>query len=268
MNLIIGSTSQLSHYFPKDYIRISSRDVDFNYLKENVWDNVYLTFGEMRLYDNSLDFLTPNYTYTLNIIDSLLENSNRIVVYTSGELWNKCIGRIDHTQELNYFAGKCGYLPSKEKLMRGILGLREVDEKYNKVIMIHPIYFSSVYRIYRDYFLFGKIFDSILNLKKIEIGDTYSHRDIVHTKYVVEKSMSATDDMMVGSGRLYFVNDFIRDLYEHFNMEYDEYVTENLSVKRKNNSEKLYYVNTDDHYSYERLLKDSIDDINNFNFEK
>ena len=51
--------------------------------------------------------------------------------------------------------------------------------------------------------------------EKIEIGDTYFYRDIIHPKYVVERSILADKDEIVGSGRLTFINDFIRNLY-HF----------------------------------------------------
>ena len=56
-SLIIGDTSQLSYYFPDDYISISSRNIDFNYLKNNKWDNVYITYAEQRIYENNIDFL-------------------------------------------------------------------------------------------------------------------------------------------------------------------------------------------------------------------
>jgi GDP-D-mannose dehydratase len=261
MNLIIGNTSQLSHYFPDDYERISSRNVDFNYLRSNEWDSVYLTFGELRIYDKNVDFFSINYTYTLDLIKVLLSRSNRIVIYTTGELWNKSIGRITMDDKINYFKANNDYLPSKEKLFKKIHELRKKDERYYKVVMIHPLYFNSIYR--SEYFLMGKVFSSIIHKKKIEIGNTHFHRDIVHTKHVVEKSMTATTDLMVGAGRLYYVNDFIRDLYDFYSLDYDEYVTENFEIKKVNGFEKLYYSYQPEPYDYSRLLEDTIKDIDN-----
>jgi hypothetical protein len=42
-SLVIGNTSQLSHYFPKNYEKISSRDLDFNRLKKNKYNKEYLS---------------------------------------------------------------------------------------------------------------------------------------------------------------------------------------------------------------------------------
>jgi hypothetical protein len=49
-NLIIGDTSQLSYYFPNDYVRISSRNINYNLLTDKNWDRVFLCFGESRKY--------------------------------------------------------------------------------------------------------------------------------------------------------------------------------------------------------------------------
>ena len=43
-NLVIGNTSQLSKYFPDDYRKISSRNINDNDL-HGKWDSVYITFA-------------------------------------------------------------------------------------------------------------------------------------------------------------------------------------------------------------------------------
>ena len=208
----------------------------------------------------SVSFMGINYFLTLDIIENLINNSNRIVIFTTCELWNNCIGQVNLTTAFNYnsYGSITSYLYSKKNLYDEIIKRRQKNELYNKVIIIHPFNFNSVYRT--EYFLFGKIFSSIINKKKIEIGNTYFYRDIIHTKYLVERVISATSDEIVGSGRLYHINDFIRDLYKYFDMDYDYYVTENKN-NQNNHSEKLYYSYQENIYTYDMLFNDTVNDI-------
>jgi nucleoside-diphosphate-sugar epimerase len=261
-NLVIGNTSQQSYYYPDDYIKISSRNVDFNYLRENSWDSVYITFAEQRVYDDNINYFNTNYIYTLKIIENLIQNSNKIVVFLSCELWNNYAGQIDLTMNFSFkpkLSGFTEYLLIKKMLHNEIKKRRQENNLYNNVIMIHPFNFNSVYR--SEYFLFGKIFNSIINKKKIEIGNTYYYRDIIHTKYLVSRVIESKEDEIIGSGRLYYVNDFIRDLYKYFDMNYNEYIIED--VKITNNSEKLYYSYQEKIYTYDMLLNDTIEDLKN-----
>jgi len=257
-NLIIGN-SQQSYYYPEDYIRISSRNIDFQYLKNNEWDSVYITFAEQRVHDSNIDYFSINYVYTLEVIESLLNSSNRIIVFTSCELWNNYVGQVDITQPFSYKSND-SYLLSKERLYYEINDRKKNQELYNKIIVIHPFYFNSIHR--SEYFLFGKIFNSILNKKQIHIGNTYFYRDMVHAKYLVERVMNAKSDEIVGSGRLFHINDFIRDLYDYFQMDYNQYIIEDVNIKN-NHSEKLYYSYQTNIYTYDMLLNDTIADIKN-----
>jgi GDP-D-mannose dehydratase len=255
-SLVIGNTSQLSYFFPDDYIKISSRYVDFDYLRSNNWESVYITFAEQRVHSNNIDYLTPNCLYTRDIISSLVDSSNKIVIYTTCDLWNNYTGSVSIDDEPN-FSYNNDYCLSKRILMNWIINFRKIG-LWNNVIIIHPFNFNSTYR--KKEFLFGNIFDSIINKKKIEIGNTYFYRDMVHTKYMVERSIKAKNDEMVGSGRLFFVNDFIRDLYKYFDMKYEDYVKENI-VHKSNHSEKLFYSSQTNIYTYDMLLNDTINDI-------
>jgi nucleoside-diphosphate-sugar epimerase len=260
MNLVIGNTSQQSYYYPDDYIKISSRDIDFEYLREQDWNSVYITFAEQRIYD-IVDFMQTNYFYTLQILENLIYNSKRIIIFTSCELWNSYVGSIDMSLPFKYNSDNLGlikYLESKTRLYHEILKRRKENHLYKNIIIIHPFNFNSVYR--SNYFLFGKIFDSIINKKKIDVGNTYYYRDIMHTKYLVQRVMKADSDQIVGSGRLYFVNDFIRDLYKYFDMDYSYYVNEDKNIKNYH-SEKLYYSNQSEIYTYNMLFNDTIEDI-------
>lgn len=255
-NLVIGNTSQLSHFFPDSYEKISSRDVDMNYLRYNNWDSVYVTFAEQRTSMNDLDFITPNFIYTRDILENLVGSSKKIVIYGTCELWNNRIGCVYPDEEFNYTYAN-DYVFSKEKLIRYIWDRRK-NGWWSNVIIIYPFNFNSTYRT-QD-FLFGKVFHSIINKEPIEIGNTYFYRDMVHTKYIVDKSIEATKDELVGSGRLFFVNDFIRDLFKHFDMNYDKWVKDN-NVTKSRHSQKLFYSYQDKIYTYEQLLKDTIEDI-------
>lgn len=259
MNLVIGSTSQLSHYFPEEYLKLSSRNIDFNYLQSQPWDNVYITFSEQKIYNKNIDYITPNYLYTLQIIKSLINNSKKIVCYTSCELWNNLAGYITETTPPNFSPLTNEYTISKLLLLNKIKELQSVDESYKKVIFIHPFYFNSVYRT--EYFLFGKIFNSIINKKKIKVGSLNFYRDMVHTKFMVERSIAATTDCVVGSGKLFNVKDFVEDLYQLNDMKYKDYVEEDLSGATIVGKEKLIMAKVGWNYSYDDLLSDTQQDI-------
>lgn len=247
-NLVIGNTSQLSYYFPDNYIKISSRNIDFDYHTTQKYDRIYLCFAEQRTYllDNIEDFMNINYDYTIKVIDKFEKCCNQIIFYSTCELWNNCNGPIDIDDEYDY--NYSPYIKSKEMITEYI------KEHYDNVIVLYPFNFNSPYR--RNGFLFGKIFDSIINDKKIEIGNTYFYRDLVHPKYVVERSILCDCDELIGSGRLTYINDFIRELYDKMNMSYEYYVNENINnyinIKRQ-----TFWKNTYKN-EYKKLVEDII----------
>lgn len=258
MNLVIGSTSQLSKYFPNDYCRMSSRNIDLDYLTQQSWDSVYLTFAEQRIYDSGIDYITPNYLYTLQIINSLLHNSKKIVCYTSCELWNELSGPISLTTEPKFSPITNEYILSKLLLWNKILELRKIDDAYNKVIFMHPFYFNSVHR--SDYFLFGKIFKSILNREKITVGNLDFCRDMIHAKFLVTKSIEAESDMMVGSGKLVNVRTFIRDLYFLNGLDFTHFVQENVYSGQVGKN-KLIMADVPWNYTYQDLVLDTQNEL-------
>jgi len=231
-NLVIGNTSQLSYYFPDNYLKISSRSVNFDDFKDVKFDSVYICFAEQRTFiENDLDmFIKTNVNYTLEVLIFFSKISNRVVVYGTSELWNKYSGGVDILSPFSY--NYSPYIESKKMMVDEIQ-----KQNFNNVIILHPYNFNSIYR--KKDFLFGKIYNSIIHNKKIEIGDTHFYRELIHPKYVVEKSLIVNDDAIIGSGRLVFINDFIKTLYEKMGMNYDDYVIENvdnnLSLKRNIN---------------------------------
>lgn len=256
-NLVIGNTSQLARYFPDDYEKISSRNIFKR--KKYEYDRIYLCFGEHRTFieDNEQLFIDINVDYTLKVIDFFKDSCNKIILYSTCELWNNCEGPISLNNRINY--NYSPYIKSKKIIHDILLGNKS---KYNNVIVLYPFNFNSSSR--KPGFLFSKIFDSIINNKKIEIGDTYFYRDFIHPSYLVKKSILANENELVGSGRLLHVNDFIRDLYNLSGRKYNDLVTENfdnnLKLKRK-----IFYLDSNKvEYSYDSLIKDTLKDIKTY----
>jgi nucleoside-diphosphate-sugar epimerase len=256
-NLVIGNTSQLSHYFPDDYIKISSRDIDFDSITSQNWNRIFLCFGESRKFINDIKIHDDiNFYYTLQVIDKLKDVSKNIIVYSTCELWNHYDGKIDLSMKFDFYS--TSYILSKFKLSKYLMSNKK---DYHNVFVLFPFNFNSVYR--DNNFLFGKIFNSILNKKVIEIGDTYFYREILHPKFVVNESINATEHKIVGTGRLVFVNDFIRDLYSNFNLKYEDYVIESFGKFNEYEKKKEYYLNSNIClYKYDDLLLDTISDLN------
>jgi hypothetical protein len=253
-NLIIGNTSQLSYYFPDDYIKISSRDIDYNYIFSKKWNTIFICFGESRKFIGDINLHDDiNFYLTMEIINKVKDISNRIVIYSTCELWNQYDGQIDLSLDFNFYTSS--YTQSKYKLSKYIL-----NNNYENVFIMYPFNFNSTYR--STEFLFGKIFYSIINKSKIEIGDTYFYRDIIHPKHVVEESINSKGHKIIGSGRLTFVNDFIRDLYKNFNLKFEDYVTEEFDNYSEYSKRNEYYLKSKVcEYTYQSLLKDTINDI-------
>jgi hypothetical protein len=58
------------------------------------------------------------------------------------------------------------------------------------------------------------------------------------------------------------VNDFIRDLYSHYDLRYEDLVIENLDKFGEYEIRKEYYFKSQENlYSYSRLFKETVEDI-------
>ncbi len=255
-NLVIGDTSQLAQFFPNNYIKISARNINYDFLLSMKWDRVFICFGvsnknvsDKELYDDI------NFKLTLDIINKFKFNTNKIVVYSTCELWNKYDGGVDLSMPYNFY--DTPYINSKYNLTEYLINNKD---EYDNVIILFPFNFNSSFR--SNDFLFGKIFNSVINKTKIEIGDTYFYRDLIHPSYVVKVSIEANENKLVGSGRLTFVNDFIRDLYKNYNLDYKSLVIENNNKFNEYDRKKEYYLKSDIcQYSYSELLKETINNI-------
>jgi hypothetical protein len=257
-NLVIGNTSQLSNYFPDNFLKISSRNINYDNILNKRWDRIFICAGESRKYIDNVELHNQiNFNLTIDIIDKLKFISNKIIIYSTCELWNQYDGPIDLQMKFNFF--ETLYLKSKHKITEYII---KNQEKYSNVIILYPFNFNSTYR--NNDFLFGKIFNSIINKTPIEIGDTYFYRDLIHPSLVVKESIVSNSHKIIGSGRLTYVNDFIRDLYKNYDLDYESLVTENKNKFNEYDRKKEYYLKSNIcQYSYSELLKDTINDINN-----
>lgn len=228
-SLVIGNTSQLSHYFPEEYEKISSRRICLNCYENKFYDRIFFCFGENRTFLEDIlnECMNVNVFYTLRLLLFFRKRCNKLIVYGSSELWNNCTGGVDINTPMNF--NPYPYVISKKILVDSIKTLN-----FDNIIIIHPFNFNSIYR--KGNFLFGKIYDSILNKKKVEIGNTDFYRDLVSPEYVAKRSMVAEKDEVVGSGKLTHVNTYIRELYKNAGLNYDDYVIEkdsyNLNLKR------------------------------------
>ena len=227
-------------------------------LKSDFYDRIYVCFAEQRTFLNTSYyslFSKTNIDDTIKILSFLSPKCNKLIIYGTAELWNNYEGPINIAMPFKY--NHTPYILSKERMILSIHDSRSYGN-FSNVIILYPVNFNSPYR--KSGFLFSKIFDSIINRQKIEIGDTYFYRDMIHPKYVVEQSIKAEKDEIIGSGRLIFVNDFIRILYSHFKMDYNEYVSENFI--HNHTKQKIYYKDSRESlYSFDNLISDTINDI-------
>lgn len=252
MDLIIGSSSQISHYFPHEMQRVSSRNIPEE-IFEKKWESVYLTFAEQRTRyatDNNYkdDFYRVNVHMTLDIAKKL--KANRIIYYSTVELWNSLDGAISLKTPFNFAQN---YYTDSKYIATEML--RQIEN----VVVLFPFNFNSVYRS-EDY-LFGKIFSSIKERKTVEVGNLDIKRDILHANWVAKQSLIAKKAKIIGSGTFHDVRKFIRDVYTGCGLNPDDLLIENGDPNRHNRV--LYLGSKKILYDYETLLKDTIDDIEN-----
>ena len=253
-NLIIGNTSQLSHYFPLDYDRISSRNINYESIINKKYDSIYILFAEQRTFLNEDEnfFIKINVDYTIEVIDNLKNHCKRIVVFSTSELWNNYDGEVSVYNKFDY--NYSPYIKSKEILSNY---LNEHKEKYENVRIIYPFNFNSPFR--KEGFLFSKIFDSLINKKENFVGNLNFERDIIHPSIIVKESIITNEDVLIGSGELINIRSFINDLFHLHNLNFDDYIKSdsknNLPNHRKNYLSKIKYSD------YSELLNLTYDDV-------
>lgn len=253
-NLIIGSTSQLSLYFPKDWCRISSRQIDFEFIKKSGFDTIYILFAEQRTFlEETEKFFTDiNVNYTLEVLDKIKHYCNKVVVFSTSELWNNYEGEVDLSMKYDFIYSP--YIKSKEILCNTI---NEKKEKYQNIRIVYPFNFNSPAR--KTDFLFGKLFTAFIKKQKVTVENLDFHRDIIHPSTVTKNCLDLNQDILIGSGELTNIRKFIFDLSTLSNMNFIDYIeekkTSDYKIKRKNFFSKIKYSN------YSELLNLTLNDI-------
>lgn len=250
--LVIGSSSQLACFFPDDHVKISSRDIDYGFIRSKRWDRAYLCFAEQRTFLEGKEglFIDVNYSYTMEVINQIRDVCGRIVYYSTTYLWNDCEGAVDLTMPFHY--EETPYIRSKEMITRHLM------DQIGNAVVLFPCNFNSPFR--KKGFLFQKIFDSIVERKPVTIGNTHFQREMVHPRYVVQESLKATGHRMIGAGYAIDVNAFIRDLYKAFDLKYETYVTEEIRPSAA--VPRTYWTKKDViDYTREDLLRDTVRDL-------
>jgi nucleoside-diphosphate-sugar epimerase len=253
-NLIIGDSSQISKYFPESYDRVSSRNIDFENIRSKNYSSIWLTFAEQRTFFSEADFIDVNFTYTLKVINELKNHCLNIYVFSTSELWNQYDGPINLNLPFKY--DFTPYIKSKELLSNEI---NEKDSDYNNVIIIYPFNFNSIYR--KPGFLFYKIFNSIINKSKEEIGNINFNRDLIHPKLLVEKSLETKSHRIIGSGCLFNVKKFVEDIFIGLDLD----INNHIIFKEENflNNKRSEYYNEEIIGGYDLLLSQTINEIKN-----
>ncbi len=252
MDLVIGSSSQISRFLPPEMVRVSARNISEE-IYEKQWDRVYLTFAEQRTrYASSSehreDFYRVNVDLTLDTVKRL--RAKRVIYYSTVELWSSLDGAISLETPFDFVQNY--YTDSKRVATEAV-------RQFENVSVIFPFNFNSTYRS-QDY-LFGKIFASVMERKRVEVGNLEMKRDILHASWVAEQSLHTNEDRIVGSGTFHDVRRFVRDVYKSCGIDPDEFLVENGEPNRHN---RILYLKSDKIlYTYETLLKDTINDIEN-----
>jgi GDP-D-mannose dehydratase len=256
-NLIIGETAQLNYYFPSSYKRISSRNIDYNSYKNTKFDSVYILFAEQRTFLNSEEefFTKVNVNYTLEVVNFFKEIANKVVLYSTSELWNDYAGGVDVSQPFKY--NYSAYIKSKEILSNTI---NDKKDMYKNVHIIYPFNFNSPYR--KEGFLFYKIFDSIINKTKQTIGNIDMFRDVIHPSIIVKESISTTEDKLVGMGELINIKTYVEDMFTLVDLKCDDYLISNVQQNLPNTRKE--YFSAKSYSSYNELMSLSFLDIKKF----
>lgn len=248
--LIIGETSQISHYLPDSITRVSARNIP-EYVFQTSWDRIYVCFAEQRTIHShdkayKLKFFQTNVDLTLSIIEKI--KSKEIVYFSTVELWGNCTGPISLKTPFDFEENY--YTTSKYEATKRLMNMEHV-------MIAFPFNFNSKHR--STEFLMGKVFRSLMHKEKISVGCLNWNRDILHAKWVANQAQNLKSSAIIGSGTYFNVKSYVKDLYEIFGMNFNEFVTELNESSRKKN---LTYLSSDKIlYSYEQLLEDTVADL-------
>ena len=137
---------------------------------------------------------------------------------------------------------------------------RKKNLDWTNVSIIHAFNFNSLQR--KNGFLFYKIFNSLINSQPTNVGNLNISRDLIHPKYLVNKSLVVNDDsIIVGSGKLTNIESFISELFTNYGMDYKNFIISDRNAS-SNHLSNQFWLDTKD--IYDNLLYDTIEEIENF----
>jgi nucleoside-diphosphate-sugar epimerase len=252
--LVIGNKSQLSRYFPLENTAfISSRNINLDSVKE--YDKVFFFFCEQRTFLNltEKEFCDINVDLTLSLLEKIYNDKTKFYLYSTCELWNNCEGGVTINTPHNF--KYTPYTKSKQILAEKAIEFRNKKQQ-NNIRIFYPFNFNTPYRT--EGFLFSKIFNSLINNVKIETGDLDFNRDLVHPKFIIERSFISNNDDLIGSGNIVNIREFVHSLYKHIGMNVTDFLFEQINEKPRHN--KCFYHDTD--IKYNNLLEDTVKDVN------
>lgn len=252
--LVIGNKSQLARYFPPENTTfISSRNIDVNSVEQ--YDKVFFFFCEQRTFLNltEKEFCDINVDLTLNLLKKIYNDKTKFYLYSTCELWNNCEGGVTIDTPHNFIYTP--YVKSKQILAEKVIEFRNKTQQ-NNIRIFYPFNFNTPYRT--EGFLFSKIFNSLINKAKIETGDLNFSRDLVHPKFILERSFQSNFDDLIGSGNAINIREFVHQLYRLTGLNVTEYLAEQINKKSRHN--KCFYHDTN--IKYNTLLEDTIGDVN------
>lgn len=263
MDLFVG-TGQLTYFWDKQntiFVPPKEFDVYLPQLQKKYWEKAFVAFakGDTFQENRSEEFYAVNVVYTEYVVKELCKICDKVYFFSTSELWNKCQGPISLEANFKPFSSSMGfdfdhyspYINSKAIITEKLF-------ENDKVILLFPFSFNSPFRKEKR-FLFGKIFNSIINQEPIEIGNIDCYRDMMHPKFVAQEAILAEKHKIIGSGRVIHVGDFVRNLYAYFGLDFDEFVKilpqHNLKVQRN-----IFYLDSSC-CLYSNLFEDTVNDI-------
>ena len=92
-NLVVGNTSQLAHYFPDDYTKISSREI-FPHVYTKRYNRVYLCLGVSKRGLKASYYNAVNVSYTLELVKKF---SPSLRPDSSGKLSREILANISRS---------------------------------------------------------------------------------------------------------------------------------------------------------------------------
>lgn len=263
-SLIIGGSSQLAQYFPDDWIRVSSRDINFKEIESEQWSQIHVCFSEQRTYlandpKYKQDFWSVNYDKTIDVISRVSPLADKVVFYSTAELWNKRNGSV--TTETPFLFHENHYTESKAAITEHIRSTKY----FSNVAVVYPFNFNGPTR--RPEYMFGKVFRSIAMNIPITLGDIDYRRELLHPSMVAivgKDQVISGGQMIAGSGIPVYIKGFVERLYRFFGRDMERLVTFNHNTPSIYRKHVFYSATIERSFNEDRVFQLTADELKCF----